>query len=140
MKLSALPAVSLSICSAIHPSSDLSTSGGGGGGCPPPEAFRSALTGHQPASRKSARRRRGARLLSACCTRSSTETLSYSRQPLLLDALGSPATPASAGKHGFLSPGANPPRCCCPPPRLHKVSVAGVRQKQQIVAKTKTRM
>lgn len=30
MKLSALPAVSLSICSAIHPSSDLSTGGGGG--------------------------------------------------------------------------------------------------------------
>lgn len=76
MKLSALPAVSLSICSAIHPSSDLSTSGGGrgGGGA----ASHLKLLG-QLSRDVSLHPGSGERRLSACCTRCSPETLSGSR-------------------------------------------------------------
>lgn len=137
MKLSALPAVSLSICSAIHPSSDLSTSGGGvRGGCQPPEAFRSALTGRQPASRKSARRRLAAAASASC---------QHAAHGPALRGCHTAARRAAPRLQGSTDPRlrerrANPPRCCPPPtqapqPAWIRWALLASGQRQQIVAK-----
>lgn len=92
MKLSALPAASLSICSAIHPSRDLSTSGrgegagewGGGGGAGSHLKLLGQLSRDLPRPSQKSAGRRGAVTpaeepswrLSAGCAQSSIETLS----------------------------------------------------------------
>lgn len=127
MKLSALPAVSLSICSAIHPSSDLSTSGGGvRGGCQPPEAFRSALTGRQPASRKSARRRLAAAASASCQHAAHGPALRGCHRAAPIPVSGS----AALTRQDVAPPPPKPPQ-----PAWIRWALLASGQRQQIVAK-----